>query len=208
MKTLHSILFLFFGILLSALSCECDDIRCDSYDINQTSWLNYNVSENISFSDSTSSNITLTIDERSFSEPFFEAVEWKAGTGCNQRSDICNSEAIVRGQFSPSINGYSNYYMRISSQERAEILGMEIIIYDFNDRIIIEPKIELRNSRQKFHNNITLNGTNYTDVISMEIDTNNIGNLNKHIWKVYYSEAEGIIAFADKIDDKTYYSNP
>lgn len=194
-------------ILLSILfflnSCSCNDLECPAFDRNYGCWLTYSNNQTITFTDNTN-DIVLTINDKSFSGSYVEEVEWSSLGGCHTNHD-CVQRAYVEGGFNTNINSRNDYYFSVRNLGASNQLRTLIVLFDFRSGFKVKPELELTDTLQNFYSNINLNGTDYTNVISMELDTLLAYNDNKHIWKVYFSEEKGIIAFADRNADKTYY---
>ncbi len=204
MKYILKLSYLSIAVLIMS-SCTCDDIHCEGFDRNYSSWLVYQNPETLTFTDNTT-DITLSINDKSISEPYTEEVKWSSLGGCKPVD--CSQRASTRGQFNTTINGFNYGRISIDNHDRPDFLRLSISVFDFHNAFTIKPQLELEGTLQSFHNTINLNGINYKDVISMELDTLSIYNKNKHIWKVYFSEEKGIIAFSDRNTHKTYYLKP
>lgn len=205
MKSFSNILLLF--IITLAISCDCEPVNCPEFDREYMSWVDYKKGENIVFA-SNDDEVNLSIFDKRISGKTQIQGTFILFLGCDSERSDCNESGSIYGTID-SIDTKTSipFSVEIRNDGYYKDLILYLTVHDFEDEIMIRPKITItKPSRQKLYSSITLNGTNYSDVITMEKDTNIYGGLK--VWKTYYSETKGLVAFETAKPYKIYYLKP
>ena len=206
MKKSLNILALLF--IINLFSCKCGDIStCPTLSDSAQSWLN--LSDTIKFINSTGSKITLVVSSKAFSEPYQIDLCSPNGLGgcvCDYKS--CESSGNFLAISDTTISDKNEYFVRIdeigkTKRYEAE-LKLNYTIFDFQKTINLLKPNELSTNDSLITSLIVGNNT-YSSVYVHMIDTTIASTLNRKIWKVYYTQLNGIVGFRTRQNQNFYY---
>ncbi len=201
----------FLGTLLSVFiySCNCDKkYSCPALSSEGQIWLSNNKNDSIIFINDAGNLIRFIINAKS-TTPSYDAPACKGGEfGCSCDYD-CEANGNITGYGNVSIGGQSSYFIKVTetSQSAGKFqtgFNINFNIFDFFGKQIdlLNPNLNIGDS---LLNSAQIGNNTYSQVYVQSIDTLNNFNLNKKIWKTYFTKANGIVGFWDRQSHTLYY---
>ena len=199
-----------FGLLLIIIlsSCKCDEIRkCSTLSDSALSWLNHN--DTIKYINSSGSRIQFIISSKNNSEPYQMKSCSKNGLGgCICNHNYCESSGNFLAISDTTINGKNEYFVRIdevsSDNKSDESSILNYTIFEFRNQINLLKPTEL-STNDSLLASLVVGTYTYSNVYIQMIDTTITSSINKNIWKVYFTQLNGIVGFRTRQSQTFYY---
>jgi hypothetical protein len=171
------------------------------------SWLNHN--DTIRYISSSGSRIKFIISSKNNSEPYQMKSCSKNGLGgCNCSHNYCESSGNFLAISDSTINGDNEYFVRIdevsNDNKSNESSKLNYTIFDFGNQIDLLKPTEL-SINDSLSPSLVVGSYTYSNVYIQMIDTTMTSYLNNNIWKVYYTQLNGIIGFRTRQNQAFYY---
>ena len=208
MKTIFNILT--FSILINIFSCKCDDTyTCPVLADSTLNWLTLNLNDTIKYINSTGGRIQFIVSSKAISPAYETKPCLPTGLGgCKCKQDRCESSGHLYAEGDTIINNENQYFVRIdetNNENRYEQYStLSYTIFDFHKSINLLKPTEISTNDSLIPSLVVGNNT-YSNVYVQSIDTTLTTNLNRKVWKVYYTQLSGVVGFRTRLNQDFYY---
>jgi hypothetical protein len=208
MKTIFNILT--FSILINILSCKCDDTyTCPVLSDSTLNWLTLNLNDTIKYINSSGGRIQFIVSSKAISPAYQTKPCSPNGLGgCICKRDRCESSGNLYAEADIMINDENQYFVRIdetNNEKRYEQYStLSYTFFDFHTQINLLKPTAISTNDSLIPSLMVGNNT-YSDVYVQVIDTTLTSNLNRKVWKVYYTQLNGVVGFCTRLNQNFYY---
>ncbi|MDQ3045973.1 MAG: hypothetical protein M3R27_00370 [Bacteroidota bacterium] len=199
-----------FLIIINFFSCKCDDTyTCPTLSDSTLSWLTLNLNDTIKYTNSSGDRIQFIVSSKTISPAYETKPCGPTGLGgCICKQNRCKSSGNLFAEADTIINNKNQYFVRIDETNNENIYNqystLFYTIFDFNNGINLLKPTELSPNDSLMPSLLVGNNT-YSNVYVHMIDTTSTSNLNRKVWKVYYTQLGGVVGFRTRQNQNFYY---
>ena len=205
MKRLNLYLIILVLVMLSA--CNCDKTNnCGALSEEGLASLVFNVDDTVRFENVSGGKIEFITKSKTSTPAYSEQGCKKnefAGCDCNSH---CSANGSTMAQSTTSLNGSNLYFIRVDEEAEGKIWKKSTLMFnifdfgsssiDLKDPTHLEIGDSLLASKQ-------IGNHLYSNVYIFTRDTFQYPNMS--IWKVYYTNTDGVVGFRERDGHSLYY---
>jgi hypothetical protein len=205
-----------FALLLTAAlySCNCGSITCPGLDTGFSRWLPYKDGETITFTNGSGNEIRFVVSrsELSVSKNLDCGKDGLGGCNCPDCPEPTGESAAISSDTSRKKGKlvYNSVGVGIRQHKtNKDSVFLTYTIFDHGNSLVIHPTLQYKNT-DSLLSTYTVGNHTYTNVVVHQTDTNARSNPNPiynktFVWKSYYNQEYGVIAFYDLATQSFFY---
>lgn len=178
---------------------------CPALDAKYMALINYSQGQVITFVNSSGDEINFTVNNKTVSDPYTTRCESGGlilGGDCSRTT--CKASASLNAVSDSSRNGnnalsininFSSFSYRINT-------SMAISLLDYYYVIPLDPFQRSQLFGDTTFDHLTLGSHSYDSVMTVSTDSSSS---NQKIWRIYFTNNQGVIAFADRQTNSIFY---